>query len=206
MPTAQPTTQPPPPDPQTEQAALAALTLILLSGQAVEAIIPPALPILAALGIPGDVAKLALGLGAGVSVDFPRAGLAQAHIARTSTPRRAAYIVSAARRLAGGGSLAQERTYLGQHVGAERARVSAAQKVDGAAAQFGPVLGWRATNDQATTKACAAAHRHNFTADHPPTLPGVEDGVRIVGYPGTPHGGACRCVPVPAWPGATLLA
>lgn len=194
------------PPPETEEAVLAALTLLLLSGQAAQVVIPQGVPLLGALGVAADAAKLALTLAIASPIEYPRAGAAQAHIARTSYPRRAAYIVSAARRFDAGGTLEVERRYLEQHMGAERARVEAASKVDRAAAEHGPILGWKARLDAATTKACRAASGKNFDSRRAPTLPEVEEGERVTGYPGTPHGGVCRCVAVPPYPGATLLA
>lgn len=199
-------TVPQQPPPETEQAVLAALTLLLLSGATLAAIAPQAIPLLGALDIPSAPAQTALSLAYSSPVDYTVTGAATRHIRRTAFPRRAAYIVNAAKRLARDRDLEAERRYLGQHLNAERARMQSAANVDRAATQHGPVLGWKATMDAATTRACAGANGRNFLASRPPVLPGTEDGERIVGYPGMPHGGACRCIPVPPYPNARLLA
>lgn len=193
-----PPTQPPPEQP-TEEALLTALTVLLLSGQALQVITPQAIPLFGALGIAQDAAQLALSLAFMSPVEYPYSGRAQAFIRRTSYPRRAAYIVSAARRFDAGGTLDRERQYHEAHIGAERARVESATKVDRAAAAFGPRLGWKAKQDSVTTPECRAAHGKNFMASVPPL---VGDGRH---FPGALHGGACRCVPVPPYPRGTLL-
>lgn len=198
------TVPPQQPPPETEEAVLAALTLLLLSGQAAQAVIPQGIPLLGALGIAEDAAKAALLLAVESPVQYSPTGFASAFTRRTAVPRRAAYIVSAARRFDSGGTLERERGYLAQHVAAERARVEAATKVDRAAAEHGPLLGWRSRRDEAVTKACRSADGKNFRVERPPFV-GDEEGERLQGYPGSLHGGACRCIPVPPYRGATLL-
>lgn len=50
------------------------------------------------------------------------------------------------------------------------------------------IVAWVTVNDDRTTPECAAADGCWFYADTPP----------LIGYPGQPHGGTCRCVPGPA--------
>lgn len=92
-----------------------------------------------------------------------------------------------------------ERTYLEQHERARRARFAAAAAVDAEASKPGTlevngrrVLVWRAHDDDKTTWECVAADGRWFYADRPP----------IIGYPGMPHGGTCRCWPAQATPAA----
>lgn len=233
---------PPPEQTLTEEAALAALTLIAMSPSVpepdmlamVEALLTP-------LGIGADAARAAGMLAFGAVLLEPRQGAGPAYgfTARTAPARRAAYLLNAAKRIDAAHARVEpqmraaeslhgvgdevdaqkirvraakdarfeetERRHLAQHLNAERARADAAERVDEQAAIYGGVLGWKARMDERTTKACRAAHGKNFNAGRPPTLPGVEEGERITGYPGMPHGGACRCVPAPPFAGAELL-
>lgn len=117
-------------------------------------------------------------------------------VRRTSTARRAAYVLAAARRLAAReADLQAERRYLAQHLAAERARVESAAKVDADGTRYGPVLGWYAILDDRTDPICRALAGHNFLASAPPAQ----------GWPGTLHGGTCRCSSGPAFPQGELL-
>lgn len=114
---------------------------------------------------------------------------------------RAAYVRNAARRIsrrtrAGDSTadaLASERRYWLLHEKARRARQDAANRVAEAASVVGPqangvpLLGWYAHPDDKVTPECKAADRANFRADVMP----------MIGWPGTLHGGTCRCVPGP---------
>ena len=121
-------------------------------------------------------------------------------VRRTTAPRRAAYVLAAARRLAvAEPDLEAERRHLASHLAAERARADAAGRVDMMASLHGPVLGWRAVQDAVTTPGCRSAHGRNFLAARPPLIEGRPS------YPGTQHGGACRCEAVAPYPGAGLL-
>jgi hypothetical protein len=53
-----------------------------------------------------------------------------------------------------------------------------------------PLLGWYAHPDDRVTPECKAADGANFRADVMP----------MIGWPGTLHGGTCRCKPGPPWP------
>jgi len=88
-----------------------------------------------------------------------------------------------------------ERQYVEQRERARVERRKAAETVDAEARQPGQlrvdgrvVLAWRAHNDDRTTWECVAADGRWFYADTPP----------LIGYPGMPHGGTCRCVPTRA--------
>lgn len=87
-----------------------------------------------------------------------------------------------------------ERRYWSQHVEADQLRMQAGARVDGAAAMYGPLLGWYTYRDGRTSPECLAADLHNFTA-----------GIRpVIGYPGAVHP-HCRCTPGAPHPGASLL-
>lgn len=91
----------------------------------------------------------------------------------------------------------REQRYLEQHLDAQERRRAAAERVDAEASkdgnvtdapQNGPtggrvILKWRAHPDDRTTIECRAADGAWFYADTPP----------VIGYPGMPHGGTCRC-------------
>lgn len=87
-----------------------------------------------------------------------------------------------------------ERRFLEQREKARKARLEAARKVDELAGNRDPghltvngrrVLVWKAFTDDKVTPECRAADGRWFYADRPP----------IIGYPGMPHGGTCRCWP-----------
>lgn len=205
---------PPPEEPLTEEAILAALTVLLLSDLSVEQMVPAAQALLAPLGVVADVVEGVVLLAAGRALLAPRGGPAVEYLSRTAAPRRAAYLVAAARRAqdaveSGMPTVARraERRYLAQHLAGERARQESAGKVDVASARWGPVLGWVAKQpfDEATTRSCRMSHGKNFAADHPPTLAGTEEGAQIVAFPGQAHAGSCRCQAGPPWPGGEML-
>lgn len=183
--------------PEQAQALLAALTLLLLAKLSADALSRSVAALLIPLGFPavavGQATTLVLQLPVADVDDSPET--ASHAMARTAAARRAMYLLEAVRRLATGGSLAQERRYFDAHRKAEKARREAAKQVDAAAVRWGPVLGWRATMDSVTTPECRAAHGHNFRAAVPPAI----------GYPGTLHAGNCRCKPGAPFPGAKLL-
>lgn len=98
-----------------------------------------------------------------------------------------------------------EARYVEQHLDAQARRRSAARRVDAEARRPGHVtdagdpdgppdpgprviLRWRAHPDDRTTPECRAADGCWFYADRAP----------IIGYPGMPHGGTCRCWPAHA--------
>lgn len=198
-------TAPAPPDTQAQaqadhqQAAIVALVILLLSGLTAAELTQFAATTLSPLGLTVEAVGAAVSLAG--RTDPPASGLppASAFVDRTAVVRRAQYIVAAAQRYMQAPDkrawMDAERRYLAQHLDAGRARREAAGKVDEAAARFGPMLGWYAVLDGATTPECRAAHGKNFAAARPPAI----------GYPSTLHGGACRCRPGPPWPhGETL--
>lgn len=93
---------------------------------------------------------------------------------------------------------AREERWIQQHLDAQEKRRKAAERVDAEAGKPGQVtdrpgagrviLKWRAHPDDKTTPECRAADGAWFYADTPP----------IIGYPGMPHGGTCRCWPTHA--------
>lgn len=181
-----------PQQPPSDHAMLAALTVVVLSGLAAAPFAAALVPLLGAYGLDArGVAQLAalvwprIGTRPTVGAAQALAGPAQAFASRTEAPHTAAFLLVAARRLAAGGSFDRERAFLAQHMAARQARQDAARAVDVAGRRFGPVLGWHAVMDARTTAACRAAHGHNFRVAVPPA----------VGYPGSLHGGTCRCRP-----------
>lgn len=116
---------------------------------------------------------------------------AQSHVRTTEVPRHSRYLAAAAKRFQlaqsqaeGQAVMQKERRYLAQHLNAVRYSREAAQRVDNAVQRYGTTaLGWWAHLDSRTTPECRAAHGSNFSATRPP----------IIGYPGTLHGGTCRC-------------
>lgn len=89
-------------------------------------------------------------------------------------------------------AMRKERRYLEAHEKARKARMAAAVQVAEQADSWGPLLGWHAVNDGHETPECRAADGSNFSAFEPPAI----------GWPGTPHGGTCRCTPGPPFAGA----
>jgi len=139
-------------------------------------------------------------------------GPASAQTSRQNLARRAQFVLSAGRRLAGDvrqaraqgkpvgaamlDGLARERRYYSQHTAAMWQRATSAGKVDMAALEHGRLLGWYAIRGDGKTSAeCKAADRHNFYADRMPDI----------GWPGSGPHPNCRCWAGPAWPGAPLL-
>lgn len=103
---------------------------------------------------------------------------------------QAAYVINAADRIraalnAGQAldeALAAESRYAEQHRAAQQARAAAMVQVRKAKRQYGRLLGWYAHRDDRTTPACRIADGKNFNAATGP-------------WPGTAHGGTCRCTP-----------
>lgn len=187
------------PEPPQDQHVVIAIVLLLLAGLTLERFTHRLSLLLAPLGISPLAVVALIGLlraegGLTVPAPTPGAGAAKA-MQRGMIARRAMYILAAARRLSEGASIETERRLFGAHQAAERRRRGAGQRVDAAAAQHGPVLGWWAQRDEKTTPACFAAHGSNFSALHPPAI----------GWPGTIHAGNCRCKPVAPWPEGDFL-
>lgn len=183
---------------QPDETTLAALTLLLLAGQDEDTLRPRVIALLEPLGISAAAATAALSLlhPHAPPVDLTQSPTtAQGHVARTEVPYSAAYLANAALRLSERLDVEAERRYLSQHLRAQSVRREAAQRVDAAARMFGPTLGWRSVLDSRTTPACKSAHGSNFNFARPPRI----------GYPGSLHGGGCRCLPGPPWPDASTV-
>lgn len=134
---------------------------------------------------------------------------------RSNLTRRANFFLAAARRVqhavvaarsqgqpvmaAVRDALGDERRFMSQHIAASTQRVQAASAVDGMAAMHGNLLGWQARQDKAVSEGCKAASGKNFRADRPPVVEGHPS------YPGTVHL-HCRCMPVPPFPDAPVMA
>lgn len=119
--------------------------------------------------------------------------------AERSAETAGAELSDAAKRRAAERAIAEassrERPYWQAHERARRRRMDAALEVADAADLYGPTLGWHTHMDDRTTPECANADGHNFRADMAP----------VIGWPGTLHGGTCRCRPGPPFPGARTV-
>jgi hypothetical protein len=182
-----------------KQAAIVAVTLLLLAGLSQTALVQGLISILVPLGVPAAVIGRLVSIVtfAGLSFSPPpaTAGPVRTTMLRGAVARRAMYFVTASRRMATGGSPTAEARLFGAHLAAERRREKAAEQIDTAAAQFGDTLGWKAVLDDRTTPLCRAAHGRNFSAAKPPEI----------GWPGIAHGGNCRCRPRAPWPNGSML-
>jgi hypothetical protein len=163
-----------------------------------------------------DGAWQAMGAVLALVTERPRpaggtSGAASAQVSRMNAARRAQYVLAASKRVLGsvrearakGGSvtaafadaMATERRYYLMHLAAMANRANAAAETDKAAARYGDLLGWASVLDGHTSPECRLANRRNYYASSMPDI----------GYPGGVHD-ACRCRPVPPWPGGKLLA
>jgi hypothetical protein len=97
-----------------------------------------------------------------------------------------------------GAQIQAEKRWFAAHVGASQGRVSAAMAVDGMASAHGDLLGWQAVKDGRCSPGCLRASGLNFRASDPPVIEGSPS------IPGAVHP-ACRCIPVPPWPGAPVM-
>lgn len=208
--------------PQSEDQVTAAILVVLLSGLPLQATEAHVIPLLERLGIGPQAAFDAVHLivpqieaesrtpllaQAPKIERHPETGAlhvgppvartpAQSHVRTTEVPRHSRYLVAAAKRFQAAQTQAEgqvvmqrERGYLAQHLNAVRLAREAAKRVDAAVARYGSTeLGWWAHLDSRTTRECRAAHGANFSALRPP----------LIGYPGTLHGGTCRCHAGPA--------
>ena len=178
---------------------LIAIMLLLMAGLEGSVLLHSLLIVLAPLGVPPvALAGLLALMGPQGTAHVPPSANDDAlrMLQRGTSARRAMYLLAAARRLSAGGTLDAERRLYKAHLVAERKRGEAVGRVDAAAKQFGPVLGWWAHRDKKTTPVCRTAHGSNFSALTPPAI----------GWPGTLHAGNCRCKPVAPWPQGVLLA
>ncbi len=173
---------------QQSQALTAAIVLVLASA-APPAVLAAALAgLLAPLGVSALLTGELLELLAG-RLPIPSGRSAAAFTAAAEHVYEAAYLLAAARRLAAGGTIEQERIYARQHLAAVRQRAGAAAEVDATAAAHGSMLVWRA-RDSATDE-CADADGTVFRADDPPMVGGRRC------FPGQAHPN-CLCVAEPA--------
>jgi hypothetical protein len=181
---------------QPDTTTLAALVVILMGNQPVRVSAPPIGALLGPLGISLASVTAALELltpHLRHELDTEPASAA-GWVARTANPRRAAYLVNAAKRIEQAvregtsirEAVAQERRYLVQHLAAERGRKDAAAQVDAMAAIHGTTLGWYSRLDDHTSAGCRAAHGSNFSAINPPIVEGRPS------FPGAVHP-SCRC-------------
>lgn len=201
--------QPPPQQPQPAGDLTADTAAALIAaGTLTEAV-----GILAPVYLRMKISQAALSAALGVTMAMPPGqtgfhGPAGALAARTNLARRAAFVMSAARRMQTAieqaraqhspgvitDALRAERRYYGQHLVAAWGREKAAAAIDSASMIHGRLLGWYTVHTPTTTPECAAADRHNFYADTPPPI----------GWPGMAHPG-CRCYPGAPFPGAALV-
>lgn len=188
--------QPPPEPGEPDTATLGAIVIVLLSELRPDEASDRIEPLLARLGVSREATRAASDLLL-PHIEPPSLARTPAlrYTARTEVARQAAYLVNAARRLTVDPNVERERRFLAQHLEASRRRREAATRVDAAAVRFGPQLGWYAIRDSRTTSECRRAHGSNFPAHRPP----------VIGYPGSLHGGTCRCVPGPRHRGGRLV-
>lgn len=208
---------PPPGQPQTPESIDAQLAqqvaLILAAGAVITAG-----GLVAALMAGRKIGRmLAAGLAgsAGIVLEHPPpvtgvVGAASAQTSRQNLLRRAQFVVSAGRRLAGDvqgavsrgedpvramrDGLARERRYYSQHVDAMWKRATAAGMCDMEAAAWGQLLGWYAVLDKRTSRECRAADGRNFSTGRMPAI----------GFPGGVHP-HCRCRPGPPHQNGRML-
>lgn len=183
-----------------DEAVLIALVLLLLAGAPFPILSGRIIRLLAGVGITAGATAAVLGLiGAGglafAASTSGSAGPAESFMQGTAVTRRTRYILAASKRLQAGGSTTAERALYRAHLVAEKGRLEGAREIDRAAERWGPMLGWDSVRDGRTTRECRAAHGSNFSALRPPSI----------GWPGTLHGGNCRCRPVAPWPDADML-
>ena len=141
-------------------------------------------------------------------------GPAQRWAIRQNVLRRAAFFLSAARRVQAAivaarsqnqpvmqairDAVTAEKRFMGQHIQASGQRVRAASAVDGMAGTHGGLLGWKTFLDARTSPGCRQANGANFRVDDPPVIEGSPS------FPGAVHPG-CRCMPVKPYRGAAVL-
>ncbi len=204
-----PHTEPAEPTP-AERRAIVALAALLAAGFSAAALTPRVRTLLGPLGVSPAAAAAAVRL----ATQSPPARVARTlRLKVATTPRnadrqpiaqvlsgepgmRARYLLAASRRLTAAANNPQslavaveaERRHYDAHTAAQARRMRAGARVEVATRDHGRVLGWYARRDPRTTPDCAALDRTNFTADRPPAA----------GWPGTRHGGTCRCTPGPA--------
>jgi len=215
--TTQPAQQPPPqqpapPPPDDDDALAAAAAAALAAGVTVTAVTA----LLEKLYTRADVDRMALQSAVQVVMSMPPevagiAGPATAQVSYLNQVRRGQMVLAISRRLttdirrarSHGESIgralldgvSRETRYFGMHRDAIWSRAKAAMAIDMAALDYGMLLGWYAHRDDRTTPECRDADGKNFRADAMP----------LIGYPGTVHGGTCRCTPGAPFPGAPLL-
>lgn len=192
--------------PQATDEEIAAVLGLLATGAAAAAV---AGSLAKVLKVPLSAAVGALGIiGAGTLASFKQdagvpgaAGTQGGPVAierRANLRYRAAYIINAARRIAGAAdkkaAVARERAYWAGHQRASARRLKMAKRAAAARRTWGETLGWYAKMDNRTTAECRAADGRNFLASKPP----------VIGYPGTVHM-HCRCMPGAPHPGAKMV-
>lgn len=214
--------QPPPQqqDDGLDDAALAVAIAALLAGAAVTASyaagVTGMLAVLKARFRLSGEAFQALGAVLSLVTERPPAvtgviGPASEQTSRMNAARRAQYVIAASKRVLAAArqaraknasvrdavlaQLARERKFYAMHQQANWNRTAAAGRVDMAAMEHGPILGWLSVLDSRTSAECRSAHGKNFYASAMPDI----------GFPGDVHL-SCRCLPSAPWPGGKLLA
>ena len=223
---ANPQTQPQQQPPPTTATSVATTTTSVISGVAA-ALASSLTPLLAyaaiepllegfELATTALIARKALRAALLQTERFPQPvlagiGTAQRNMVTTNAIRRAAYVVSATRRIAHeiadakshgeseeqglSEAVSRENVYFLQHVNADAERIASATTLDAVSAQYGDIVGWYANDDERVTPECREANGKNFRVSDPPAI----------GYPGSTHV-SCRCYPGPPHPGAEMLA
>lgn len=173
-------------------AALSALTRLFLRWRYSRATIRHAVRVLTRI-----IPAVGPGSPPSLSPGETQPGPAQVANDRAAFRFAAWFLERSTARVQAGGDPAREDRYIEQHLDAQARRREAAKRVDLEAVKPDNVtdepagrviLTWRAHPDDRTTPECAAADGAWFYADTPP----------VIGYPGMPHGGTCRCWPAHA--------
>jgi len=203
---AAPVQQPAPPAQQTAGPSDEELVNASIVALGAALTVPAVTALLARLYLQAGIERIALQSAVQVVMSMPPevtgiAGPATAQVALLNQVRRGQMVLAVGRRLnddlrrarSNGESVgkalldgvSRETRYFGQHRDAIWARAKAAMAVDMAALEHGLLLGWYTHLDDRTTPECRDADGKNFRADAMP----------LIGYPGTVHGGTCRCTP-----------
>ena len=205
--------QAPPPVPPPQQQALAGATIatVLVTATSVAEAAEALQGAQALAGLAPAAVRGALAVVMSLPPDRLGAiGPATLAMIRLNTARRGQFAAMAAKRLTSDfvdarsyglnplaalhDGIERERRYFGQHIEAMYQRAQAGARVDGAAAAYGPLLGWYTVRDHRTSAECKEADGKNFWAATPPAI----------GYPGGVHP-HCRCFPGRPHEGARLV-
>lgn len=182
---------------QVNEAQVAAIVAVLLSGAALATSAAALAAIVKTSRNVATAALLAIHYKPGKKVP-PKPNTAEAAARLGNLRYRAAFLKAATGRLAAadniGAALKRERRLFQAHKVASQRRVEAATASDTLRSRYGPLLGWHAHLDERTTPDCGYLHGKNYLAEHPPG--GLHPGARHMN---------CRCTAVAPFPGAPVV-